>query len=486
MNRLSSLLFRLEDGTLTEQERDELKSLLSTREHSLEVVRFMKMSEVTRHYFESASAEPEAEESQDAKSIPQRKVMTFPQRIEKSHWFRNTMAMAAALLLCAGLTYIMTQPEAPEQAVQVAETPQPAAPAVYVRGMDVEFADDAELLAGMGLEKRAYQIDYGTFMLRFASGAEVVIEAPAEFRIDGDNRMHLTKGVLSATVPEEAIGFTVTTPTTEVRDLGTEFGIALDWEGFADILVFDGEIELFAGAGKAPKLMIEGDGVRVSDDMTQEELSAETEAYRFPSKVPEKTVVREGDNLVMNPSFEVVSLSRGHYRDYPGVYRDAPSAWRKGDLFRTNGSRKDTPIKPVHTSGVYRKVSGHRRTKSFPDVIHGEHSGWTHAGNLWQELEPLEPGEVYELTVSLASRADKGPGSGDKYADRGNIYEFGIKLGDEWVASESGQMPAGTAFHDVSMTFTYPVSKHPLGAPVLLLDGQIYVFYDNIRLVKKR
>jgi len=82
----------------------------------------------------------------------------------------------------------------------------------------------------------------GALQLLTPRGAEIVIEAPATFRFDSGERLHLLGGRLAADVPPAATGFTVVTPDGDAVDLGTRFGVDVPAEGHSEIHVFEGEV----------------------------------------------------------------------------------------------------------------------------------------------------------------------------------------------------------------------------------------------------
>ncbi|MBL8812570.1 MAG: FecR domain-containing protein [Planctomycetaceae bacterium] len=84
----------------------------------------------------------------------------------------------------------------------------------------------------------------GRLELTFDDGASVTLEGPIEFRPMTSGQMQLRRGKLMAAVPKQAIGFTVTTPTSEVVDLGTEFEVSVKETGASDVVVKKGEIEV--------------------------------------------------------------------------------------------------------------------------------------------------------------------------------------------------------------------------------------------------
>ena len=88
------------------------------------------------------------------------------------------------------------------------------------------------------------KIDAGLVELHLERGAILLVDGPAAWSIDGDNRATLKRGRLLAKVPEAAVGFTLTTPTAEIVDLGTEFGVEVVQDGTADVHVLKGQVNV--------------------------------------------------------------------------------------------------------------------------------------------------------------------------------------------------------------------------------------------------
>jgi hypothetical protein len=91
-------------------------------------------------------------------------------------------------------------------------------------------------------------ITSGTMELELNAGTKLVVEGPADWSIDGDNRVSLRAGKLFAHVPENAIGFTIETPTATIVDLGTEFAVETDSAGRTDVEVVAGKVDVHYGA----------------------------------------------------------------------------------------------------------------------------------------------------------------------------------------------------------------------------------------------
>jgi hypothetical protein len=86
------------------------------------------------------------------------------------------------------------------------------------------------------------RLEQGLMQLTFGTGAKVVIEGPADFVVSTPNQATLEHGKIAAVVPRSGRGYTILTPTAEVVDLGTEFGVEVDNAGSSEVHVFDGEV----------------------------------------------------------------------------------------------------------------------------------------------------------------------------------------------------------------------------------------------------
>ena len=80
--------------------------------------------------------------------------------------------------------------------------------------------------------------------ITFDSGAQIVLQGPASLDVNSAWAATLNRGTLKASVPPEAMGFSIANPTVEVVDLGTEFAMFADTTGTAtEVLVLKGEVE---------------------------------------------------------------------------------------------------------------------------------------------------------------------------------------------------------------------------------------------------
>src|SRR5207248_3774919 len=91
----------------------------------------------------------------------------------------------------------------------------------------------------------ALRLKSGFAHIQFYSGATVILEGPAEFWLTSRTAAYCASGKLRAKVPPQAQGFTIGTPTVDVVDRGTEFGLRVDGEDKAEVHVFQGKVEMY-------------------------------------------------------------------------------------------------------------------------------------------------------------------------------------------------------------------------------------------------
>ncbi len=84
----------------------------------------------------------------------------------------------------------------------------------------------------------------GRVWIRLDGGAQIGLTAPATFALDKTDRLTLRRGKLVGYCPPKARGFEVRTPSGNVVDLGTEFGVDVDEQGVAEVHVLAGKVSV--------------------------------------------------------------------------------------------------------------------------------------------------------------------------------------------------------------------------------------------------
>lgn len=119
--------------------------------------------------------------------------------------------------------------------------------------------------------KAPLQLNKGIVKIQYDNGVDVLIEGPAVFAIERTG-LHLEYGRLYNQVSEAGLGFTVTTPTSQFIDMGTEFGVQADVNGSSELHVLKGKVQLFAGSNgknKAGKMVTENKAARYDVNRNQ-------------------------------------------------------------------------------------------------------------------------------------------------------------------------------------------------------------------------
>lgn len=109
---------------------------------------------------------------------------------------------------------------------------------------------------GARLSPGVLKLVRGLATIRFDSGAEVILEAPAELELVDEMNCVLVSGTAVAEVSEPAQGFIIKTPTANIIDHGTRFAVNVDRNtGATKTQVFDGLVEVeLPGSGESVQL----------------------------------------------------------------------------------------------------------------------------------------------------------------------------------------------------------------------------------------
>lgn len=141
----------------------------------------------------------------------------------------------------------------------------------------------ADLTVGSPIRPGRFVIESGLVQLEFLSGANVVIEGPAELDLRSTKMIVCHRGKLRVRVPEQAKGFSVDTPHYRAVDLGTEFGVSVEDGDATEVHVFQGEVEVFDFnkaehdfSNRAPETLRIGNGLRTSGDGREDRTTADS------------------------------------------------------------------------------------------------------------------------------------------------------------------------------------------------------------------
>lgn len=203
------------------------------------------------------------------------------------------MLAAALAVLVAVLLLNSPRGSQPDKSGPVAQQPaQPAEEApILAQRAAARFVNEPALPPGSPLAlAHSYGLTDGLVQLRFKSGAEVIIEAPAVFEIPEANRLVMNVGQCSVYAPDGAEGFRVETPLADVVDRGTRFSVSVGETGETDVQVVEGEAELLTNrAADQPALALKTGQARRYDvaEPTAQQIDFDGQKYRrsLPDRV---------------------------------------------------------------------------------------------------------------------------------------------------------------------------------------------------------
>jgi hypothetical protein len=183
--------------------------------------------------------------------------LTYLDRSRKPNYRRfMAWAIAATLLLSGVYSLWHTDSDSDWKALAVAEI------------IDIENVSwdesSTSLKPGNLIVPGRLRTQTGEFTMRFRSGPVVRVIGAASMMIETDMLVHLDRGQATARVPNSMKGFTIKTPVIDVIDQGTEFGVATRENGYTDVVVFDGKVDLVDHISNSkPTRLIQGEAARV-------------------------------------------------------------------------------------------------------------------------------------------------------------------------------------------------------------------------------
>lgn len=138
-----------------------------------------------------------------------------------------------------------------------------------------------------------YMLQEGLVKILFASGAEVILSAPAQFQVISNDQLAVNLGKCSVYAPQGAEGFEVTTPTSEVVDLGTRFSVAVAEDGSSNVAVVDGEAEVFSLNRSRKKTLFKGDTAYVGTDLQLQDGDKTAQTEKYVATIPDRLIAYE-------------------------------------------------------------------------------------------------------------------------------------------------------------------------------------------------
>ncbi len=242
-------------------------------------------------------------------------------------------------------------------------------------------------------------LDKGFAEILFDNQARIVIEAPAQFEIATPDQVNLMYGRVYASVPKEALGFTIYTQHSKIIDLGTEFGVDTARDGTVELHVIKGQTMLIAGSRseKTMHTVTKGKAWRISGlTATVSEIPCKTNSFvrRIDSDNHDiwkgQEVVSLGDLVMGGSGFGTATAAyanfdpiTGQKSDFPyGDYHPAPNTYRTiptcpfiDGIFVPNGKHQVVSSEghmfadcPQTTGIFHNELSFNNDSRYFPEI----------------------------------------------------------------------------------------------------------------------
>jgi ferric-dicitrate binding protein FerR (iron transport regulator) len=278
---LHDLLAKLLDGSITESQHHELQNRL--RDDPVAQQAYFDYLDLDTDLREMSmatggtSAQPVSSAASPSESINTKR------NAQLTGWKRFTMllTLAASLLLMASLVWW-------NRGSQVAM--ESRHDVVLVQSAGGELYRDILPSIGRPLQNNhEYALTAGFIELKFANGAEVILEAPAVLEIAAADRLIVKHGSCSVHAPPGAEGFQVITPQTDVTDLGTRFSVLVGEGGETEVHVVEGAAEARPrdNSEAAPLLLKQHQASRFSGNAM---LSIDFTPNRYRRDLPDRVV----------------------------------------------------------------------------------------------------------------------------------------------------------------------------------------------------
>ncbi|MBU2881658.1 FecR domain-containing protein [Psychrosphaera sp. B3R10] len=168
---------------------------------------------------------------------------------------------------------------------------------------------DTELKLGNYFGRGDIELTQGFSEITLNNGVVLILEAPIKLNLKSSEQVVVHQGKLVARVPKNAIGFRIDTPSSEIIDLGTEFGVDVNKDGESQVHVINGEVK--ARANKSQRYKLVKKDQALAFNLKHEVASIKSESADFMRVLP-------GESM-QNPDFLHWSFDNGSAAGFPST-----------------------------------------------------------------------------------------------------------------------------------------------------------------------
>lgn len=311
------------------------------------------------------------------------------------------MSVAAVLVTMLGLVFLLRP--ASDQTFATLEQTRAA---LWQSG-ELPTADGSRLGRG------TLRLVEGLATLRFDSGAEVILEAPANLTLVDAMNCELIKGTAVSDIPDSALGFRIKTPSADVVDYGTRFAVSVHEDtGETHTQVMEGRVQVeYAASDRVVELKTGQRNTVVGESFSEATDSAEQE----PLTIPPMQVDYGPDWMLLETSKDAYTgRVRGHESMVLLYLKKAPDgspvnrvSYLGFDLGDVNPKRIDAAELSLQFSPTGCGLASHLPDASFSVFgLVGEVPQWDES--ILNGHFPGNPGEVHLGSFVIPQGVQKG------------------------------------------------------------------------------
>jgi ferric-dicitrate binding protein FerR (iron transport regulator) len=191
-------------------------------------------------------------------------------------------AAIAAALAVGSVALWQTFGRARSGPAAVAQVPAAKVFATLVDTRDCRWKTPGGMTVDRRLAAGVIELEAGVAIVEFDGGARLALTGPAALELLGPKSARLHRGKATVRCEEGLYSFSLLTPTSTIIDLGTEFGVAVEADGTAEVHVLDGEVEVADAIGKEHQgtmFLNAGETVLLSANGENQRLGASTKDW---------------------------------------------------------------------------------------------------------------------------------------------------------------------------------------------------------------
>jgi len=218
------------------------------------------------------------------------------QRPVRSKFAQASIWLASLAALIVAVLFFTQQTESPI--------------AKLVSSEDATWISTNPTVPGSQLMPGRMRLVTGLAIIEFRSGAEVVLEGPAELELESPMKSKLLAGSATIEVPESAIGFIMETPDSYAVDHGTQFSVNVGDNGKTSFEVLSGEISVHTMTQPEIRLtekqaaIVDRQGVKTLDSLLPAEtINQVSGVLRIRSQGRATSVIHNNDFTHLHPDY---------------------------------------------------------------------------------------------------------------------------------------------------------------------------------------